>query len=131
MHDHQVRLSVPALPQFARLARLTVAGLANRLEFTYDEVEDLRIAVGEACSLLIEAQAETTASSGAGGRIDVTFTLTGDELVIEVSGEAGTVLREQGEGLSDLILDAVVDDVQVDRAEGRVRLRKRRSPETA
>ena len=48
-----VRLVVPAAPEYLRLVRLTAAGLASRLGFTFDEVEDLRIAVDELCFHLL------------------------------------------------------------------------------
>lgn len=51
-HDH-VRLSIPAEPRFARLLRLTVASIAGRVGFNFDEVEDVRIAVSEASALLL------------------------------------------------------------------------------
>src|SRR2546423_11409599 len=51
--DGDVRLVVPAAPEYLRLVRLTAAGLASRLGFTFDEVEDLRIAVDELCFHLL------------------------------------------------------------------------------
>ena len=35
------------------MLRTATAGLAARLDFTLDEIEDLRIAVDEACALLL------------------------------------------------------------------------------
>ena len=37
------------MPEFLRLARVTAAGLAGRLGFSFDEVEDLRLAIDELC----------------------------------------------------------------------------------
>ena len=67
----EVVLTLPAAPEFVRLARLTCAGLATRIGMGYDEVEDLRIAVGEACSLLIGAGARK-------GTLTLTFGLDAD-----------------------------------------------------
>ncbi len=38
--EDEVRLAVPAKPEFLGLARVTAAGLASRLGFTFDQVED-------------------------------------------------------------------------------------------
>ena len=48
-----VELRVPAVGVYASVLRTTCAGLAARLDFTIDEIEDLRIAVSEAASLLL------------------------------------------------------------------------------
>ena len=102
-HDDEIRLAVPAAPAFARLARLTVAGLATRVGFTYDEVEDLRIAVGEACSLLVSTD-DTPAT------IELVFRVRPESLDITVTGEHSGDPREAADaGLSRQILEAVVD----------------------
>jgi len=100
--DDEVRLAVPARPEFVGLARVTAAGLASRLGFTFDQVEDLRLAIDEMC-----------------------FGLTGT-----VHGEGnfsppGPVHLSE---LSKVILDALVDEHSIsDGADGpRFRLMKKR-----
>lgn len=49
-----VTLAVPAQSVYAAVLRTTAAAIAARLDFTLDDVEDLRIAVGEASALLLD-----------------------------------------------------------------------------
>src|SRR5258705_2512256 len=48
-----VELTVPALTGYLGVVRTATAGLAARLAFTLDEIEDFRIAVDEACVMLL------------------------------------------------------------------------------
>ncbi len=48
-----VQLRVPADSAYAAVLRTTTAGLAARLDFTIDDIEDLRIAVGEASAMVL------------------------------------------------------------------------------
>jgi serine/threonine-protein kinase RsbW len=48
-----VALRVPADGAYVSVLRTMTAGLAARLDFTVDDIEDLRIAVGEACALVL------------------------------------------------------------------------------
>jgi serine/threonine-protein kinase RsbW len=50
-----VELRLPADSAFASVLRTTTAGLAARLDFTIDDIEDLRIAVGEASAMVLPA----------------------------------------------------------------------------
>ena len=115
MTEDKVRLAVPALPEYVRLARLTAAGLASRLGFSFDEVEDLRIAVDELCYLLVGPE-------GRDGSITLTFALDGQGLVIEGLGIEGPGQAEFAE-LSEQILAAIVDEYAVTRADGAVAFR--------
>ena len=44
---------MPAEGAYLSVLRTATAGLAARLDFTLDEIEDLRIAVDEACAMLL------------------------------------------------------------------------------
>jgi serine/threonine-protein kinase RsbW len=48
-----VILTLPASSAYLSVLRTATAGLAARLDFTLDEIEDLRIAVDEACAMLL------------------------------------------------------------------------------
>ena len=48
-----VALRVPAVGAYLSVLRTTTAGLAARWNFTLDEMEDLQIAVDEACAALL------------------------------------------------------------------------------
>ncbi|MBS45887.1 MAG: anti-sigma factor [Nocardioides sp.] len=82
-----VELRVPADGAFASVLRTTTAGLAARLDFTIDDIEDLRIAVGEAHALALEqAPADVVGDLLCGftlqpGRITVTVSVAVDGAV--------------------------------------------------
>jgi len=48
-----VELRLPADSAFASVLRTTTEGLAARLDFPIDDIEDLRIAVGEASAMVL------------------------------------------------------------------------------
>ncbi len=77
----QVTLSVPAQSAYVSVLRTTAAGLAARLDFTVDDIEDLRIAVGEASALLLPiADTGTTTVP----TLDATFVLGQARLDVEL-----------------------------------------------
>ncbi|MGH3169414.1 MAG: hypothetical protein ACRDN0_26480, partial [Trebonia sp.] len=48
-----VHVRMPAESAYLSVLRTATAGLAARLDFTLDEIEDLRIAIDEACAMLL------------------------------------------------------------------------------
>ena len=76
-NDH-VTVSMPAEGAYLSVLRTATAGLAARLDFTLDEIEDLRIAVDEACAMLL-----TQAIPGTS--LECAFDLGADEMTIAVS----------------------------------------------
>jgi len=53
-----VELRIPAQGVYVSVLRTTTAGLAARLDFTLDDIEDLRMAVGEAAAIVLESAAD-------------------------------------------------------------------------
>jgi len=119
-----VRLVVPASPEYLRLVRLTAAGMASRLGFTFDEVEDLRIAVDELCFHLL---GETDDPPADDRTMDLIYSAGTD--FISITGRTGLSgeVPEPSE-LSEQILDALVDEHEVSGTDGMVtfRLKKQR-----
>src|SRR3981081_1984032 len=54
-HPVEIRLIIPGSPDFLRLARLAPASTGRRAGLTFDEIEDLRIAVDELCHSVMRA----------------------------------------------------------------------------
>jgi serine/threonine-protein kinase RsbW len=74
----QVTIQMPAEGAYLSVLRTATAGLAARLDFTLDEIEDLRIAVDEACGMLLGQAAP-------GASLECDFTLGPDRISIAVS----------------------------------------------
>ena len=72
-----VSLRVPADSAYVSVLRTMTAGLAARLDFTVDDIEDLRIAVGEACALVLP-------EARPGGDLEADFRLTPGTLTVSV-----------------------------------------------
>jgi serine/threonine-protein kinase RsbW len=119
-HDGSVALSLPADPRHLRLARLTASGFSADLGFSLDEVEELRLAVGEASALLVEHAA-------AGARLTVRYHDDDGELVVEgrCPADAGSPLTV--DPVAEAVLANTVDTFEVDRdgEANRFRLAKR------
>ncbi len=45
-----VVIAIPASAEFVRVVRLAVAGVATRMRFSYEQIEDIKLAVSEACN---------------------------------------------------------------------------------
>jgi len=58
--ERSIELTIPARPELWGLARMTVASVASRLGFVFEEIEDLRLAVDE---LSIACARETSPAS--------------------------------------------------------------------
>ena len=119
----EVRLAVPARPEFLGLARVTAAGLAGRLGFTFDQVEDLRLAIDEICFGL-------TGSKGRDGILEMRFVLGPDSLVVSGQGPFSEDTPVPLSELSEVVLDALVDEHSVGTGAGgpHFTLVKRRRP---
>ena len=109
-----IRLAVPAALEYVRIVRLTASGVASRLGFDVEEIEDLRVAVDELASLVVE--------SADGGELGVQFAVRDD--ILRIEGEALLAPVSPKSRVDDLtaqILAAVVDEWDFSAQDGLVR----------
>lgn len=109
-----VRLDLPAQARFLRLARLTASGLAGDLDFDIDEVEDLRVAVDEACAVLIEVATE-------GARLTLTYSL--QDATVEVRGTVAATGAPTLHPVAANVLSLLADEFSVDHDDGQATFR--------
>lgn len=101
----RVELVIPARAEYLRLVRMTTAGLAAVHGFDVEAVDELRMAVDEACHLL------TGAAWDGEGTIRLEFRTDGDALVVE--GRAALEgPRGSAPAYSEQILASLVDDYE-------------------
>jgi serine/threonine-protein kinase RsbW len=103
-----VELQIPAKAEWVAVARLAVAAVANRLDFSMEEIEDVRLALAEACTSVIRHSTD-------GDPIRIHCEATENELAITVAG--GSPGRLQGElrsedGLGIVIIRSLMDSVE-------------------
>lgn len=114
---------VPARAEFVHILRSVAANVAARMNLTFDAVDDLRIAVDEACAQLLRAAPRSTEFTM------VIEALPGSvEVVIGVSDD-GAPWPPVGleRSLAWQVLSRLADGVTFDRSEDRicVRIHKR------
>ena len=111
----EVSLKFPASFEYIRLARLVASGLAAQVNFNLDDIEDLRIAVDELCSALVEAAAYRTST--------VTVTFRVDDKQIHMEADVPTVGANGSYVIDDIsshILRAAVDRHELEQAAERL-----------
>ncbi len=118
-----VVLRVPAEGAYLSVLRTATAGLAARLQFTLDEIEDLRIAVDEACAMLV-------ADAAAGADLTCRFTVSEDALSVAVTVPVqGSPRLPSAQTFAWTVLSALAGEVHAEHEAGEatIRLTKRRS----
>ena len=112
----QVELRLPAEGVYAAIVRTTAAGLAARLDFTIDEIEDLRIAIGEA-SALVFPQADPDAD------VVCRFFLGSGSMTVELETEAMDEPEADRDSFAWQVLETLADDVVAGSSGARFRAR--------
>lgn len=112
-----VELRIPARPEWVALARLAAATVANRVHFSLEEIEDIKIAVAEACAAVIQHDAH-------GEFIDLTCEAHEDALRVRVrdSGRHGVPVaggpvnfdEARTAGLGIFVIRSLMDEVTYD-----------------
>ena len=111
-----VELRLPASGVYASVLRTTTAGLAARLDFTMDDIEDLRIAIGEASSMVLpDADPDS----------DLTchYYLAPQRMTIEVSVQSAVPPEPDLDSFAWQVLSTLAEEAEIRTDGGRLRVR--------
>ncbi|OOE07037.1 MULTISPECIES: anti-sigma B factor RsbW [Fictibacillus] len=126
-----IEMNVPAKPDYVGVVRLTISGLANRMGFAFDEIEDIKIAVSEAVTNVVNhAYADEDKGQVRIGcnifddRIEITVVDQGKSFDVDtisknlgpVDGKSVDQLNEGGLGL--FLIDTLMDKVEISSEAG-------------
>jgi serine/threonine-protein kinase RsbW len=107
----QVTVRMPADGAYLSVLRTATAGLAARLDFTLDDIEDLRIAVDEACAMLL-------GQAIPGSSLECSFVLSPDDMTISVSVPSLNPRPPSGDTFAWTVLSALAGSVEAQAGPG-------------
>ncbi|MGL5347154.1 MAG: anti-sigma B factor RsbW [Peptostreptococcaceae bacterium] len=109
-------MEIPANPDYVSIIRLTTSGIANRVGFSMDDIEDMKVAVSEACTNAIKHSEDN--------KVNIAFNLLSDKLEIEIkdngkgydvsSIETPDLNNPKESGLGLFIIQTLMDEVNID-----------------
>ena len=109
------KMEIASNPQYVSIVRLTTSGIANKVGFCLDDIEDMKVAVSEACTNAIKHSSDN--------KFSVEYTIFEDGLTIKIvdSGKGYDVdavdkpnLKEPKEsGLGLFIIQSLMDEVDI------------------
>ena len=102
-----IRLTIPARAEYIDMVRLTLFGIANKAGFSYEEIEDMKVAVTEACTnVVLHAY-----SDGQPGLVDIIFELEKEEISIRIKDEGNSFQYEPSKGKPVSLHDKELSEV--------------------
>lgn len=116
-----IKMEISANPEYVSIIRLTTSGIANKVGFCIDDIEDLKVAISEACTNAIKHSLDE--------RFIIIYSIIENGLTIEVIDngkgyDRNSVsepdinnLKEGGMGL--FIIEALMDEVTVESQQGK------------
>jgi serine/threonine-protein kinase RsbW len=107
-----VELRLPADSVYVSVLRTTTASLSARLDFTIDDIEDLRIAVGEACAMVLP-------EADQGTDLVAEYFLGAGRLTVRVSVSGSDIGAPDYDSFAWQVLDTLAGTAAAEVADGR------------
>lgn len=117
----KVSLSLPCKADYVTVARMTTSVIANKFNFDIEDIEDLKVAVSEACNNVV-------IHSNIDDFFNIDFFLNGKTFIIEVEdkGKGFDIQKYEGpdlenpseNGLGIYIIETLMDDVEIKTEKG-------------
>ncbi|TQQ84596.1 histidine kinase [Peptacetobacter hominis] len=116
-----IKMEISANPEYVGIIRLTTSGIANKIGFTIDEIEDIKVAISEACTNAIKHSDED--------KFNIVFNIMDNGIEIEVhdKGKGCDVSaikipdleNPKESGLGIFIMKTLMDDVCIESTENK------------
>lgn len=99
----KIKLQIPAKPEYVSTVRLTTSSICNLLNFDIEVTEDIRVAISEACNMLINHDC-----------IEICFIIEDEGLRINASIPSSSIVYNTSieANLGRQILASLVDEVE-------------------
>lgn len=116
-----IKMEISSNPEYVSIIRLTTSGIANKVGFCIDDIEDLKVAISEACTNAIKHSSDDT--------FTIIYSIMVNGLTIEIIDngkgyDKNSVtepdldnLKESGMGL--FIIESLMDEVNVESEKGK------------
>ena len=111
-----VELRLPADGVYVSVVRTTTAGLAARLDFLIDDIEDLRIAVGEACAMVLP-------EADLASELVCSYYLEPGRLTVDVAVTASSPEGPAYDSFAWQVLSTMATRAEADSSDGRYAIR--------
>ena len=115
MDCETIKMEIPANPDYVSILRLTTSGIANKLGFSMDDIEDMKVAVSEACSNAVKHSEDN--------KVSINFNLLNNGIQIEIidngkgydvdSIETPDLSNPKEGGLGLFIIQTLMDEVNI------------------
>jgi serine/threonine-protein kinase RsbW len=121
-----IRLQIPAHADYIDMVRICLFGIASKMSYAYEEIEDMKVAVSEACNNAVIHGAQGADE----GMIDISFEHDETTLTIKVKNNGSATLAPEAldkaaplpeadvsglrvGGLGIYLMQALMDEVEV------------------
>ncbi|MDU4936529.1 MAG: ATP-binding protein [Peptostreptococcaceae bacterium] len=121
MSCESIKMEISANPEYVGIIRLTTSGIANKIGFSIDDIEDMKVAVSEACTNAIKHSSDD--------RFYITFNILDDGLNIEIKDNGvGCNIDLLGKpdlenpkenGLGIFIIQTLMDEVSIESSDNK------------
>ena len=116
MDYETIKMEIPANPDYVSILRLTTSGIANKLGFSMDDIEDMKVAVSEACSNAVKHSEDN--------KVSINFNLLNNGIQIEIIDngkgydvdaiETPDLSNPKEGGLGLFIIQTLMDEVDIE-----------------
>jgi serine/threonine-protein kinase RsbW len=106
----RIELVLPFKAEYVSVARLVASGVCNRIGFDIEVIEDVKVAISEVCSKIVNLGSEITDS------YTIIFDISKDKLEVVYSCEDSSlkcIFEPENDGLALHIINAFMDSVEL------------------